>query len=471
MPYIALALSLLFSGFLIVRDAYRRRRVVSFAIWIPTVLMMVLCSRPLSLWLTGHGATLGIENANDLAASPIDQFFFLFILGTSFIVVLSRKMRWSSLFTANSAIMLFYLYFAVSILWSSDPTGSTKRLVKDFGMILPIAVVFTERSPFEAMRAVYLRCAYLLLPLSLVFIKYFPGLGRSYGRGGEMTLTGVTTQKNSLGEIVLIFTLFLFWDFLESRPPGARFRITKLPWEMFPLLLLAVDLLKISQSKSGLLCTVVGLFLLMRSRFLASSLVNRAFLFGALILPPLVFFSGRFSEVITPFLHAIGRDATFTGRSEIWNHVNIDTVNPLIGAGYWNFWGGPGGFNFNLAINEVIPNAHNGYVDMYLDGGFIGLIILYFMLISCGSRMSRYIRATRSLDRYQRIRFAFLIAAIIYNLSESSFARIGPLWVTTLMMILDYPFRKTAASAVPSAQMKQTMLTPPAPTQVVAAGR
>ncbi len=461
MPYIALLLSLLFSGFLIVRDCYRRRRTVSFAIWIPTILVMVFCSRPVSLWVTGHGATLGIENANELTTSPIDQIFFLFILGSSLVIAISRKARWSSIFTANNAIMLFYLYFAISILWSSDPTGSTKRLIKDFGMILPICVIFTEKSPFEAMRAVYARTAYLMLPLSLVFIKYFPGLGRSYGRGGEMTLTGVTTQKNSLGEIVLLFALVLTWDYLESHPPGTRFKITKLPWEMFVLLLLAVDLMKISQSKSGLLCTTVGLFLLVRSRFLASRPVSYAFLYGALTLPPLVFFSGRFSEVITPFLHAIGRDATFTGRSEIWNHVNLDTVNPFIGAGYWNFWGGPGGFRFNLAIKEIIPNAHNGYVDMYLDGGFIGLTILYIMLISCGLRMIRYIRATRAVDRYQRIRFAFLVAAIIYNLSESSFGRIGPLWFTTMLMLLDYKFKKTVAAAAP-VEAKQAVLKPSA---------
>jgi exopolysaccharide production protein ExoQ len=241
---------------------------------------------------------------------------------------------------------------------------------------------------------------------------------------------------------------------------------------MVLLVLLAVDLLKISQSKSGLVCTLVGTLLLLNRRHLTSPSINRAVLYGALMLPPLLFFSPRFSEVIAPFLHAIGRDATFTGRSEIWTHVNLDTVNPLIGAGFWNFWGGPGGFRFNMAINEVIPNAHNGYVDMYLDGGFIGLAILYLVLIVCGNRLSRYIRATRGLDRYQRIRFAFLIAAIIYNLSESSFARIGPLWVTTLMMILDYPFRKTAAAAVPPAQMKETMLTPPRHSQAaVVAGR
>ena len=47
------------------------------------------------------------------------------------------------------------------------------------------------------------------------------------------------------------------------------------------------------------------------------------------------------------------------------------------------------------------------------------------------------------------MRFAILIAAIVYNLPESSFARIGPIWFTTLMMLLDYPFRQSGLRVKP----------------------
>ena len=95
----------------------------------------------------------------------------------------------------------------------------------------------------------------------------------------------------------------------------------------------------------------------------------------------------KFSEVLAPLLHALGRDLTFTGRSEIWTHITLETVNPIYGSGFWNFWGGPGGTRVNEAMHGVIPNAHNGYMDMYLDGGFIALALLYFMLIVCGQKM------------------------------------------------------------------------------------
>ena len=442
MPKIALILSLVFSTYLIVRDC-RRRRDVSIAIWIPTIFVMILSSRPASLWLSGRAARLGIENANEQATSMVDQLFYLISLGSAFVIASARGMKWGKLFSSNRAIMLFYLYFALSVLWSSDPTGSTKRLIKDFGVISLAALIFTEKDPLQALRAVYLRSAYLLLPLSVVFIKWFPGLGRAYGSGGEMNFTGVTTQKNSLGEVVMIFTLFLIWEHLETRSVTKKSGVMRLPWFLIILLLNGAWLLNISQSKSGLVGSAVGVFLCVRGGRLLSRFVNRLAMAGALSLPIVVFFAQKFSEVIAPLLHALGRDMTFTGRSEIWTHITLETVNPIYGSGFWNFWGGPGGTRVNEAMRGVIPNAHNGYIDMYLDGGFIALVILSFMLIVCGQRIGKFLRVGRDPTHFHRVRFAILIILIIYNVSESTYGRMGPIWFTGLVMMWNFPLKST----------------------------
>jgi O-antigen ligase len=173
--------------------------------------------------------------------------------------------------------------------------------------------------------------------------------------------------------------------------------------------------------------------------------VNRVALAGALSLPFLLFFSQQFSSVIAPIVEAMGRNMTFTGRTDIWAHITSKTVNPLIGAGYWNFWGGPSGFAISQAMTTIVPNAHCGYVDMYLDGGIICLCILFFMLLICGRRIIKYLTVKNDADRYKRVRFAFLVVAIIYNLSETAFARISPIWFTTLLMLVTFPAMKTAA--------------------------
>jgi exopolysaccharide production protein ExoQ len=442
MPLIALSLSLLFSLALIVRDC-RRRTSVSPAVWVPTALMMILCSRPASLWLSGSGPRF---NTNDAETSGVDQLFYLLILGCSLLIATMRGMRWGKLIANNRALMLFYLYFAVSVAWSSDPAGSMKRLVKDFGLLFVIAVIFTEKQPLEAMRAVYVRCAFLLLPLSIVFIKWFPALGRAYAIAGEPMATGVTTQKNSLGEIVLLFTLMMLWDYLEARPPGTKFRIARLPWDLGLLTACGVYLLHLSQSKTALLCTLVAAFLILRRGWLLRPIVSLGILGCALTLPFITYFSAQFASVIAPITRALGRNMTFTGRTNIWEHITASTVNPLIGSGYWNFWGSPRGIAIDYAMHTIVPNAHNGYVDIYLDGGILGLTLLFFTLLVCGLRLARSIGPGVRLERYKKVRFAVLIAMILYNQSESTFARMGPMWCSALLMLVSYPLAGVAVA-------------------------
>jgi exopolysaccharide production protein ExoQ len=454
MPTLALCVCLIFVAWFLARDVKRRPK-LSAAIWIPTILILMLGSRPLSLWVSSGGSIIyetgkaRLDMGNDAAGSPLDQGFFFLVLGGSFLIAQSRGFKWGKLFSTNTAVVLFYLYFAVSILWSGDPLGSFKRLVKDFGLLFVISILFTEYDPFQAMRAVYVRCAAVLLPLSIVLIKYFPNYSRIYDVNGDIQITGVTTQKNTLGELVLIAMLFLFWDLLETLQADGRVRRKNLPWDRVVLLALGAWVLQMSKSKTALLCLIIGSLLTVRKGWLASKPVSRAMLAGALSLPFLLFFSRQFASVIAPIVESMGRNMTFTGRADIWDHITLHTVNPLIGSGYWNFWGGPGGFAIGQAMKTTVPNAHDGYLDIYIDGGFLGLTMLFLMLITCGNRIiNRLGLKDRFANRYTLFRFAVLIVAICYNLSESQFARMSMMWFTTLLMLVENPKSVQAARAV-----------------------
>jgi exopolysaccharide production protein ExoQ len=457
MAWLALALGLIFIVWMLVRD-YKRRPLVSAAIWLPTLLLMIIGSRPLSVWI-GVGSGAVTEMGNEVASNPIDQVFFLLVLVASWMVASSRRVKWSKLIAANGALMLFYFFFAVSVSWSGDPSGSAKRLVKDFGLLFLGAVIFSEKDPLQALRAVFVRAACVLFPLSIVFDKYFPSYSRSYSIAGDEMLTGVTLQKNSLGEIGLVLTLFLVWDFLEARRT-AKGRWAHLAWDRVALIAMGLWLLHVSQSKTGMLGTLLGVALILRTGWLASRMMNRVVLAGALSLPFLLFFSQQFSSVIAPVVEALGRNMTFTGRTDIWGHINATTVNPILGAGYWNFWGGKGGFAISEAMKTIVPNAHCGYLDIYLDGGLIGLILLFYVLIAYGRRLSSDLRQNFDADRFHRMRFALLIVAIFYNLSESNWARVSPIWMATLLMIVNFPIRKAVAKKSREPQPKPRQLAP-----------
>ncbi|MGO9305295.1 MAG: O-antigen ligase family protein [Candidatus Korobacteraceae bacterium] len=346
---------------------------------------------------------------------------------------------------ANIPIVLFYGYFVISTLWSSYPLDSLIRITKDFGAtIIVISVILSDKKPLDALRAVYVRCACVLIPLSADLVRFSP-LGKQYARNGNVSYIGAAVQKNSFGEMLLIFMIFLVWDHIEARSAaGAKRLWSGMKWDCAVLLLMGIWLLRLSDSQTSFVALLMGLALLLRTGWLASRRVTRLILVVALSLPILLLCTQQFSSVFTPILQALGRDATFTGRTDIWHHITFSTVNPWIGEGYWNFWGGPGGRAIATAMETGIPNAHDGYLDIYLDGGLIGLFLLSCVLVTSGRRLIRNL----PIHRFYRLSFAFLIVAIVHNLTESSFARLSALWFTTVLMLMDFPSLRDKLSCI-----------------------
>jgi O-antigen ligase len=258
-----------------------------------------------------------------------------------------------------------------------------------------------------------------------------------YAKNGAVTFVGVCGQKNSFGEMLMVLSLFLIWDLLEERWAGAKRVRSRMPWDHLVLLLMGAWLLTLSQSKTSLVCLLIGLALIFGRRWLDSRKTSGMVLLVALCLPFLSL-TPQFRSMTAPMLEPLGRDATFTGRSDIWEHITSTTVNPLIGTGFYTFWGGPGGDAIREAMRTEVPNAHNGYLDLYLDGGWIGLALLLCLLLASGRRLIRNL----DVNRYQQVRFAFLIVAIVANLTESNWGRPCAIWFTTVLVLLEFPFLK-----------------------------
>src|SRR5437867_8617627 len=165
LPKLILLASLALSWWLIKRDVAHRQG-VSSAIWIPTIWVAIIGSRPVSMWLGFGGGT------DTLEGSPIDALIFFILIFAAFAVLSRRALNWSQVISENWPIFLFYAFLLISVLWANSPLISFKRWFKEFGNIAVLLVILTEAKPQQALRAVFVRCAYLLLPLSFVFIRY-----------------------------------------------------------------------------------------------------------------------------------------------------------------------------------------------------------------------------------------------------------------------------------------------------------
>src|SRR5262249_11582667 len=124
--------------------------------------------------------------------------------------------------------------------------------------------------------------------------------------------------------------------------------------------------------------------------------------------------------------------------TEVWKDVLGMTGNPLVGVGFESFWLGPR-LEKLWAIYQFHPNeAHNGYIETFLNLGWVGVALLT-VLIWTGYRS--VIRIMCQDPEAGRIRLAYLIVAINYNFTEAAFKTMHPVWIAFLLAIIAIPPR------------------------------
>jgi len=119
-------------------------------------------------------------------------------------------------------------------------------------------------------------------------------------------------------------------------------------------------------------------------------------------------------------LLAIFNDDTLTGRTDIWAFISEHIKNaPLLGHGYQGFWGiGPDApkLRAELPFIQRMPHGHNGYLDMMLSLGALGLGLLLLL-------NAKVLRHCGAIDRRDAgLSFAYLALLLFLigtNLTES----------------------------------------------------
>jgi O-antigen ligase len=418
--------------FLLYLDAEERRG-VSVASWWAAIWLAILASRPVSAWLS-----LGAEISGETEIEgSSDRNVFLFLILVGLYILKKRQLNWGQVVSKNKALFVLYLFCAISVVWSEDPFVAFKRWLKDFGNVVMVLLLLTEKDPMNAIRAVFVRCGYVLIPLSVLFIRYYPQLGRSYSiYTGDVHYHGVALGKNLLGATIMVLTVFVVADLLQ------RFRdkgISRLALAgSAGILACSAYLLRITNSATALLCTVLGSLALAvfampwvrkRVKHLLAYSVGGAI--AAIILSSVVDFGALTSR-------SLGRDSSLTGRDKIWSMVLAEHTDPLIGTGFNSFWLG----NRSERLSEknhyifVLNQAHNGYLELYLNGGGIGVALLVGVILAFGRRVHNQLKQNPDIAT---VRLVFCAIVVIYNWSEAAFFRLSPVWLSLLAVVLEPP--------------------------------
>jgi exopolysaccharide production protein ExoQ len=386
----------------------------SAALWLPTIWVLIISSRMVGEWLSLGQAGQSADSYAD--GSPVDRNIFLVLILSALVIVAKRHVSITKVLHHNRWLCLYLVYCGISVVWSDFPVVSLKRYVKEIGNLLMVLIVWTERMPLEAIRALMKRCAYVLIPLSIVMFKYFPEFGRSYSRWtGDLSFTGVTNNKNSLGILCAISGLGLAWSLLQIWHQKHVWVTKKGAFVQGLLFLMTMWTLVEAHSATSIACFVVGVCILTLTRVNAIRRHIAFWIIAAIVVASSMFLLGNLVSTTTQLL---GRDETLTGRTDVWKTALEMGTNPIVGDGYSSFWLGERLGKMWSVYSWRPTEAHSGYVETYLDLGVIGVLLLSAVIISAFRPAVAMLR--RDFDQGV-LRLAILTMAVLYNITESSF--------------------------------------------------
>ena len=450
-PSIASCLTVALIVWLFRRDI-RERSDISGALWLPLLWLVLGCSRPVSAWLNIFG--LPVSGAASVEeGSPLDACFYFALIIVGFCVLAKRQVRLSEVVSNNGWLIAFLLYCFISIVWSDFPLVAFKRWIKILGHPIMALIVLTEPNPKQALTSLMKRCAYIVVPVSILFIKYYPELGRGFSPWGGAMNTGINTDKNMLGADLLILGYFFFWYLLQTWQTKRSTRRRN------ELRLIAGFLIGIwwlfsqAHSATSLTCLLVGILVVV---FVGMRSINKN-LIGTYMLAALVLLavaemgfgiSGRFSE-------SLGRGSGFTGRTGLWMALLGLHTNPIVGTGFESFWLGERPQQLE-GIFFFIPNeAHNGYLETYLNLGSIGVLLVIGLFVATFWKIRLQLFRNFEMGRY---RLGFLAAVVLYNWTEAGFRTVTPLWFAFYLIAMDYPRPRltTAQPSIEAAELQES---------------
>jgi O-antigen ligase len=318
------------------------------------------------------------------------------------LVILLVLLRWRSTAAVARHDPLMWLLVGLvclSALWSDFPAWTLKR-----GLVILQTTIFglylATRFPIEAQARILAWVMLAGLVVCVGVAGFDPAAFMSYG--DESAFRGSLTHKNVLGKQLALASLAFLLQWNRASPPR---------WLLSLGIAVAVPLLIQSRSLAGALVAAT-IFAIVLIEPVAARLQ-----LPALRLIPTVLVVLGVAAAIAGFLDeglaALGKDPTLTGRTKIWEGAIAQIADrPLLGHSIASNW--------QLQLLEQtgfwFSNAHNGFLQLTLDLGIVGLSIF---VVHLGRTLILSVRRVPEAAR-PAYTWASCVASfvLVYNLVE-----------------------------------------------------
>ena len=299
--------------------------------------------------------------AGRIAGSSDDAYTIVRLVGFGFslLAVLAVGARAVAVRVADPYLLALFAWCALSLVWTESLPDSGRSLVGLFGALALGAALSLAMPPAMSLRALAGVTA-LLAAASLVVGLLAPSVGTIQVVRPDVGMTdlkvGLFASNSDLGVVAGIAAIISIGLVLT----GAH-----KVWALAAAGVAAALLWSNSITMVVATAIAVGVILSLR--------LSRLIVAGAAV----ALVVAALSPISSVLLDLAGRSRDLTGRTGIWNEtLRLIGETPVLGRGL-----GAGGRHLTSDTGIPLLHAHNGYLQVTLDLGVVGALIVAVLLV------------------------------------------------------------------------------------------
>lgn len=366
-----------------------------------TIAFILLSGAFIPLWRQN---VLG--EAGPILSDPVQRTFLGIAYLGVFLVILHPRQAFKAA-RREGLIWVLVGWALVSSIWSAAPELTLRRGLSLFLATLYSLLLVVRYSYHQVIKMLAVALAVVIIA-SLFVIWLFPQWG-VMGLPHPGAWQGVLYHKNALGR-TSVLALLVFWRLQESQKGFSR-----CIWVLLALAALMTLIGSRSATAWVVALILAMIWLSLRGLLKVPGLLQPAMVsLAAVAIIPMLLLLPEYLEKI---LGVFGKDITLTGRVPLWEFlIAIGLERLYLGYGYGAFWQGPVGPSAPVWISfRWAHQAHNGYIDLWLETGLIGLLIGLILLLRVLIRTG--LRALQRNRENKIWEFAFLFSAFFVLIS------------------------------------------------------
>jgi O-antigen ligase len=355
-----------------------------------------------------RGQGTALSSSSD---TVLGQMYQLGVWVVAIVLMVKRYRGVLRLCWEMKAMMALSLLAPISFLWSANPSTSLRR-----GVFLLLGTLFAfylvKRFSARELAEVMVIAGLIAAIIGILTSVLAPSIGRDSFNGGAWQ--GIFRSKNGCGNVILsLLTAAISFRFPSRRMEALRYLF-------FPL---AIVLLFMSDAKTAWVLGAFYVFAMYIAERLQKVHRKDASIAKVLLLVVIGLLVAAIPMFLPTILDVLGKDASLSGRVPLWTSAFTSVLKrPLLGYGYAAFWTGLQGESLNIFLSThfLIYQAQNGLLEVWLEIGLVGVVLVFVTFVSALRSASICFRHGDAMAA--RWYVGMIVLTVIYNVDETCFA-------------------------------------------------